>query len=62
MPLYEYKCSVCEQVREVLQKFDDPAPECTCTEEPKPMEKVLSLGNFSLKGPGWFSDGYTGKK
>lgn len=56
MPLYEYKCNSCEAIKEVLQKFDDPAPRCSaCTQD---MVKQVSVTSFSLKGDGWAKDNY----
>ena len=40
MPVYKYRCPVCGETVEVVQKHDAPAPECkTCViEEIKPGE------------------------
>lgn len=57
MPIYEYECKKCRERFEYIQKFsDDPIEECEkCSGE---LEKKLSTSNFSLKGSGWFKDGY----
>jgi len=57
MPIYEYKCKKCQKLFEYLQKFsDDPIEECEqCSGQ---LEKQLSTTSFSLKGSGWFKDGY----
>lgn len=56
--LYEYKCDKCGKEKEVLQKVDDPAPEC-CK---KPMRRLISKSNFILKGTGWYKTDYADKK
>jgi len=53
MPIYEYKCSVCDNVIEKMQKVDDPAPKCHGT-----MTKIMSKGSFILKGDGWYATDY----
>lgn len=62
MPLYEYKCSACGAVAEVLQRMDAPAPIChKCPQndaEPPAMVKQVSRSSFVLKGGGWAADGY----
>jgi putative FmdB family regulatory protein len=57
MPLREYDCPKCGTF-EVLQKVhDEPLTRHeTCGE---PVTKRLSLSSFSLKGGGWYADGYS---
>ncbi len=61
MPLYEYKCTVCQKHTEKIQKFSDPeitaCPHCGGL-----LERVLSAPAFSLKGGGWYADGYASAK
>ena len=59
MPSYEYKCLKCG-IFEIEQKIVDPKLEwCpTCGEK---IERLISSGNFLLKGTGWFKDGYSKK-
>jgi putative FmdB family regulatory protein len=62
MPVYEYKCESCENQFELRQKFSDaPASECpSCGGQVK---KLISSTAFSLKGGGWYTEGYgTSKK
>ena len=64
MPLYEYKCVGCGGREERLQKHSDPPPVCAPCDELMPaetpyMEKLISVGSFSLKGDGWAKDGYS---
>lgn len=61
MPVYEYRCDACNIQFELRQKFSDP-PADRC---PKcgggPVRKLVSAASFSLKGAGWFGDGYGAK-
>jgi putative FmdB family regulatory protein len=57
MPLYEYKCDTCEKIFEEMQKFSDPAltacPTCN-----SPVQKLMSMTSFALKGSGWYTTDY----
>ena len=66
MPIYEYKCKYCGFSIEIMQKISDKAPICKnilnsgsaeqmCGGK---CEKLISKGSFSLKGGGWYVDGY----
>jgi putative FmdB family regulatory protein len=55
MPIYEYKCHICEKEIEIVQSLNDPPPEC-CGQ---PMEKEVSISSFQLKGKGWDKDNYS---
>lgn len=57
MPLYEYGCEGCKKVHEVVQKFSD-APLTECPECKGPVQKLMSLSAFSLKGTGWYTTDY----
>jgi putative FmdB family regulatory protein len=57
MPLYEYQCSKCEKVHEVVQKFSD-APLDKCPECSAPVSKLMSMSSFALKGSGWYTTDY----
>lgn len=57
MPLYEYQCSKCDRVHEVMQKFSD-APLSECPECQGPVTKLMSMNSFSLKGSGWYTTDY----
>jgi len=58
MPTYTYKCESCGEGFEMIQKItDDPltlCPDC----QAETLRKVINNGNFTLKGKGWFKDGY----
>ena len=66
MPIYRYKCSSCiiefekimsmrmaEATKKRLNK-DIQCPECGCSE----ITPLLPHTSFSLKGGGWYKDGY----
>jgi len=62
MPLYEYQCTACKEVSEILQKFSDPPPAQCPRCAGGPLHKVLSPTSFQLKGGGWYADAYSSKK
>ena len=61
MPLYEYQCKSCNNQFELRQKFSD-APASACPECGGEVEKLISQSGFSLKGQGWYGDGYGAAK
>jgi putative FmdB family regulatory protein len=58
MPIYEYRCSGCKKTFEKFQKItEDPITKCkNCSGDVK---KLISETSFSLKGGGWYKDGYS---
>jgi putative FmdB family regulatory protein len=60
MPLYEYRCDGCQKIHEVMQKFSD-APLSQCPECKGPVQKLLSMSSFALKGTGWYTTDYKRK-
>lgn len=63
MPIYDYECQHCAARMEKIQKINDAAlvdcPECGQSS----LKKVVTAGNFRLKGDGWYeTDFKTGKK
>lgn len=52
MPIYEFYCEKCGKVEEVIQKYDDPPPECT--EDNVEMKRQISLTN-TRRGAGIYS-------
>jgi putative FmdB family regulatory protein len=61
MPLYEYQCEECGLNFEVRQKFtEDPVKSCrNCGGIVK---KQISQTAFTLKGGGWYDQGYSQAK
>lgn len=60
MPIYEYRCSVCGQEHEVLQKVTEP-PLTECPSCGKPgLQKLLTAAGFQLKGSGWYATDFKG--
>ena len=57
MPIYEYKCTKCNEQFEVIQKItDDPLTECgSCGGK---LKKLLTNTSFVLKGSGWYVTDY----
>jgi putative FmdB family regulatory protein len=57
MPLYEYQCTKCSKVHEIIQKFSD-APLAACPECGGDVKKLISNTSFVLKGTGWYVTDY----
>ncbi len=61
MPIYEYKCEKCNKKFEVFQGVADGDVK-TCKFCGGPVNKLISLSSFHLKGSGWYVTDYGGKK
>lgn len=60
MPIYQYRCGLCGQEQEVLQKVSEP-PLTECPSCGKPgMQKLLTAAGFQLKGSGWYATDFKG--
>ena len=57
MPIYEYECSSCQKVIEVIQRMTE-EPLSQCPDCHGSVTKLVSMSAFHLKGGGWFADGY----
>ena len=60
MPFYEFECASCNTVTEELVKMGTqelPCPHCG-----QKAQKIMSCCTFSLKGGGWYADGYGSSK
>jgi len=64
MPIYEYKCSKCEDSFEKILGFNAPLPsECELCGAKNSINKLISAPSFRLKGGGWYeTDFKTGNK
>ncbi len=60
MPLYEYKCSKCASVFEVIQKVDAPALK-KCLKCGALVHKIISPPALQFKGSGWYITDYAQK-
>lgn len=58
MPLYEYQCEECGLNFEVRQKFTD-EPVKNCRSCGGVVKKKISQAAFTLKGGGWYEQGYS---
>lgn len=59
MPFYDYQCLECKQTFEAEQRIsEEPLQECRLCGKGK-VQRLISSGNFILKGGGWYSDGYS---
>jgi putative FmdB family regulatory protein len=57
MPTYEYSCRACGHLFEEIQKISEP-PIDTCPKcGQKQAQRLISQGNFILKGGGWYTTG-----
>lgn len=60
MPIYEYQCTKCGEIFEVVQRItDDPLTECKFCKAT--VEKLFSQSSFQLKGSGWYLTDYARK-
>jgi len=60
MPIYEYECTKCGEIEEVIQKFSDkPINKCRfCSGK---LHKLISHNSFQLKGSGWYATDYSSR-
>ena len=61
MPIYEYKCRKCGKQYELFQNITDPVVKA-CKFCKGPVNKLISMSSFHLKGSGWYVTDYGGKK
>lgn len=60
MPIYEYGCTKCGRIEEVVQKFSD-KPVTRCPACSGKLQKLISQSTFHLKGAGWYVTDYANK-
>jgi putative FmdB family regulatory protein len=62
MPIYAYRCGSCGHAKDVLQKISD-APLTTCPAcGAEAFSKQLTAAGFQLKGTGWYTTDFSGRK
>jgi putative FmdB family regulatory protein len=61
MPVYEYRCTSCNQVFEYQQRMAD-APKTVCEACSGALERLISRSAFQFKGGGWYKDLYSSAK
>jgi len=60
MPIYEYECTKCKEVFEILHKIDEDC-KVACPKCLGPARKLISASNFVLKGAGFYVNDYPSK-
>lgn len=61
MPIYEYQCTSCHHLFDLIQKIND-QPEKTCPKCSKNTAiKLISAAGFQLKGTGWYATDFKNK-
>jgi putative FmdB family regulatory protein len=60
MPLYEYECTKCGHLTELLQRHGDPPLE-SCPQCGGTVRKLFSAPAVQFKGTGWYVTDYGGK-
>jgi putative FmdB family regulatory protein len=60
MPTYSYRCAACSHSFEKVQRItEDPIKTCpSCGQDAA--SRLITSGNFMLKGGGWYGDLYAG--
>jgi putative FmdB family regulatory protein len=62
MPTYSYQCEACNREFEKEQRISESAiRKCPSCGKLK-LRRLITSGNFILKGGGWYSDGYGSSK
>lgn len=61
MPIYEYQCEKCKKSFERFQRISDKPLE-NCPDCDGAIKRLISQTSFSLKGGGWYKDGYSSAK
>lgn len=59
MPIYEYKCTKCENIFSKLESISSEEKVKDCPECGSNSNRIMSQTSFKLKGDGWFDSGYT---
>jgi putative FmdB family regulatory protein len=62
MPTYEYACTECHHEWEEIQRISEPPVELCPACKKVSAQRLISAGNFILKGGGWYADLYSSPK
>lgn len=54
MPYYDYKCSSCDEVVEIIKKISDPDPICPVCKKDTLIKNHFAAPSVEYKGKGWF--------
>lgn len=61
MPIYEYQCTTCNHLFDLMQKMSDPpmqhCPNCS----KDTVIRLVSAAGFQLKGTGWYATDFKDK-
>lgn len=58
MPIFEYKCDECNELRERIERNNKVYGSMVCENCGAKMSKTLSSSHFILKGNGWYKTDY----
>jgi putative FmdB family regulatory protein len=62
MPIYEYRCGVCDHYLDALQKIsDEPLLDCPACGK-STLKRLISAPSFRLKGSGWYETDFKSDK
>ncbi len=62
MPIYEYKCSECNETFECFQSAtEDVLNSCSLCGKQNCVSKIISTSGFRLKGSGWYETDFKNK-
>lgn len=61
MPLYEYRCSKCNNLFQLMEKITISNESRACPKCGGEAKKIISLSSFHLKGGGWYVTDYKRK-
>jgi len=60
MPLFDRKCSACNQITEALEKSsEDSAKDCSICGSKHSATRIIAKTSFTLSGSGWYKDAYS---
>lgn len=60
MPTYNYRCNTCSHEFERVQRITEDAIKVCPSCNADTAARLITSGNFILRGSGWYSDAYSG--